>query len=145
MHATIGIPNRGGLLSPIITTIMTHSKTKNYKNKTIHLNAVTHQALTDWQALLPVATTNPMPCQDQVPAPADYGSYCNASKQGAGGVWFGVACKLPPLVWHVEFPPDIQQEVVSQRNPHGKITNSDLKMLGLLLQWQTACTHSMLV
>jgi len=44
-------------------------------------------------------------------------------------------CKLPPLVWRVEFPPEIQQEVVSQQAPRGSITNSDLEMVGLLLQW----------
>jgi len=134
MHATIGIPNGRGLLSPIIAMIMACPKTKNYKDKTIHLIAATQQALADWQALLPVATKNPMPCTNIVPAPADFGGYCNASKQGAGGVWYRFAHKLPPLVWHVKFPPDIQCEVVSHQNPQGKFINSDLKMMGLLLQ-----------
>jgi len=35
----------------------------------------------------------------------------------------------------VEFPPDIQQQLVLQENPHGKISNSDLEMVGLILQW----------
>jgi len=38
MHATIGIPNGKGLLSPIITTITKHAMGKHYKNKTLHLN-----------------------------------------------------------------------------------------------------------
>jgi len=55
--------------------------------------------------------------------------------QGASGVWYGLECKLPPLVWRIKFPPEIQQEVVSQHNPQGKLTNSNLEMVGLLLQW----------
>jgi len=35
MHATIGIPNGRGLISPIIATLTVHSKNKNYKEKTI--------------------------------------------------------------------------------------------------------------
>jgi len=41
MHATIDIPNGLGLLSPTIAMIMAHPKTKNYKEKAIHLNAAT--------------------------------------------------------------------------------------------------------
>jgi len=50
-------------------------------------------------------------------------------------VWFGSAKKLPPIVWRVEFPPEICRQVVSQNNPTGSISNSDLEMTGLLLQW----------
>jgi hypothetical protein len=35
----------------------------------------------------------------------------------------------------VEFPPDITAEVVSDSNPHGKLTNSDLEMAGVLLHY----------
>jgi len=41
MHTTIGIPNRQVLISPIIAMLMAHPKTKNYKEKAIHLNAAT--------------------------------------------------------------------------------------------------------
>jgi len=40
-----------------------------------------------------------------------------------------------PIVWHVQFPDTIQCQVVSHINPRGTITNSDLEMVGLLLQW----------
>jgi len=42
---------------------------------------------------------------------------------------------LPPIVWCTAFPQHSQDEVVSFENPKGSITNSDLEMLGLLLQW----------
>jgi len=77
----------------------------------------------------------PTPCMDLVPADPDYGSYCDASKTGAGGVWFGIKRPLPPIVWHITFPPDIQQAVVSESNPTGWLSNSDLEMAGMLCQW----------
>ncbi len=112
MHTVIGIPNRWGLILPIITTITAHSKTKSYKEKTICLNVATHQALTDWHMLLPAATHHPIPCSDLIPAKANFGGYCDASKQGARGIWYGLKHKLPPLVWQVKVPLEIQQEVV---------------------------------
>jgi len=135
MHATIGIPNGRGLLSPIIATVATKSKLRNYKDKKTKLNQATRQALQDWIVMLPMALKNPTPCADLLPAPADYGGFCNASKEGAGGVWIGLGKSLPPVVWHVKFPPEIQAELVSHTNPRGKISNSDLEMLGLFFQW----------
>jgi len=120
MHAAIGIPNGCGLLSPLLATLAKKLTTAAYKDKTTHLNAATRQALTDWLTLLPTATQEPTPCQDLIPMPADFGGYCDASKHGAGGVWFGLNKKLPPIVWHVQFPLTIQQQVVSQTNPNGK-------------------------
>jgi len=49
MHATIGIPNRCGLLLPLlIATIATKGTSKFYKNKLIWLNSETKQALHVW-------------------------------------------------------------------------------------------------
>jgi len=56
MQTMIGIPNGQGLILPIIAMITAHSQSKGYKDKTICLNATTHQALADWQALLLAAT-----------------------------------------------------------------------------------------
>jgi len=67
MHATIGIPNGCGLLSPIIATIMAIPKTRHYKERHVRLNADTTQALRDWKTLLPAANRQPTPCQDLVP------------------------------------------------------------------------------
>jgi hypothetical protein len=54
---------------------------------------------------------------------------------GAGGGWMSGKKFLPPTVWQLEFPPDIQSRVVSFSNPTGDITNSDLKMAGLLAEF----------
>lgn len=64
-----------------------------------------------------------------------YVGFCDASAFGAGGVWFSGSRSLPPTVWRVEFPPDITREVVSDANPNGRLTNSDLEMAGVLLHY----------
>jgi len=99
------------------------------------LTNAARQAIKDWITLLPVAMKHPTPCKDLVPAPADFLGYCNAWQAGAGGVWFGLAKKLPPIIWRVEFSPEIHRQVVMQNNPTGSISNLDLEMTGLLLQW----------
>jgi hypothetical protein len=64
----------------------------------------------------------------------DYIGYCDASGFGAGGVWFGGRETMEPIVWRVQWPKDITEALVSDSNPHGTITNSDLEMAGVLLQ-----------
>lgn len=58
---------------------------------------------------------------------------CDASAFGAGGVWYGGEDLKRPIVWRVVFPLDIQQNVVSDDNPSGTITNSDLELAAILL------------
>jgi len=135
MHASIGVPAGRGLLSPLIAQLAQKPKVKHYKDRTTWLTNAAHQAIKDWITLLPVAMKHPTPCKDLVPAPADFLGYCNALQAGAGGVWFGLAKKLPPIIWRVEFPPEIRRQVVTQNNPTGSISNLDLEMTGLLLQW----------
>jgi len=40
-----------------------------------------------------------------------------------------------PIVWHIAFPPSIAASLVSEDNPSGNITNSNLEMAGLLCHW----------
>jgi len=42
---------------------------------------------------------------------------------------------ITPIVWHVEFPQEIQAKMVSYNNLKGTISNSDLEILGLILHW----------
>jgi hypothetical protein len=64
----------------------------------------------------------------------DYTGYCDASAFGAGGVWFGGNKELQPVFWRVQWPKDVTDVVMSDSNPDGRLTNSDLKMAGVLLQ-----------
>ena len=55
---------------------------------------------------------------------------CDAAKPGMGGVLFHP--KQPPTVWRARFPASVQRNLVSDDNPHGEITNSDLEQAGVL-------------
>jgi hypothetical protein len=50
-------------------------------------------------------------------------------------VWLSGTRKLSPVVWRVEWPHDVRNNVVSFDNPTGTITNSDLEMAGMLLHY----------
>jgi len=97
MYATIGIPNGRGLLSLIIAMVATKERLHNYKNKTTKLNQATCQALQDWLTLLPHALQHPTPCTNLLPALSNFGGFCDASKQGTSGIWFGFGKNAHPL------------------------------------------------
>jgi hypothetical protein len=52
---------------------------------------------------------------------------CDASAEGAGGVWLGTA--FPPTVWRIKWPND-----AVQRYRQGIITNSNLGMAAIIGQ-----------
>jgi len=102
IHTSYGLPNGKALLSPLVALI---AKQPPHRHLRITLDPATQQACRDWRAMLKTAAAQPTPCADLMPAPADYLGYCDASKQGAGGVWFGGIQHLPPIVWRIAFPP----------------------------------------
>jgi len=83
-----------------------------------------------------MANRSPTPCTDLISLPPNYIGYCDASKASAGRVWFGRNHPLPPIVWQIHFPKDIQQQLVLQHNPTGIITNQwlDSSCTGLSLR-----------
>jgi hypothetical protein len=90
-------------------------------------------ALIDIAAVIRDLASRPTHVSELVQGPLAHIGYCDASAFGAGGVWFGGVTKMEPFVWRVEWPPDITNSVVSDKNPSGTITNSDLEMAGVLL------------
>jgi hypothetical protein len=50
-------------------------------------------------------------------------------------VWLSGIYLLQPVVWRVEWPQYIHDNVVSFNNPTGTITNSDLEMAGMVLHY----------
>ena len=65
----------------------------------------------------------------------DYVSIVDASGHGAGGVVLGELSRCTPTVFRWEWPEDIKQDIKTFDNPSGRISNSDLKMAGLVLLW----------
>jgi len=132
IHASFGIPNGKGLLSPLIALMTKHA---DHPHRLIKVTKNLRQVFIDWISLLNQVKSRPTLCRDLVPAAPDYIGYCDASHHGAGGVWFGGQRTLPPVVWRVAFPTDIGQSIISSSNPTGHLTNSDLEMAGMLCQW----------
>ena len=63
----------------------------------------------------------------------DFVGVKNASGHGVGGIIVGKNMACTPTVFCMEWPDDVKADIITERNPNGRITNSDLEMAGLLL------------
>jgi hypothetical protein len=86
-------------------------------------------ALEDLCTLLCILASRPTHVQELVPDMPHYVGYHNAAADGMGGVWFSLVDNMPPVVWRAAFPHDIASAVVSDGNPEGRLTNSDLELV----------------
>ena len=102
---------------------------------TITIEGFLKQCLRDWITLLHRISSRPTHVLELTYKEPTFVGYVDACKFGAGGVWFSGTSTLSPTVWRVVFPKSIIVNLVSQSNPHGTITNSDLEMAGLLMHW----------
>ena len=59
-----------------------------------------------------------------VPQSPSFLGTTDTAKNGMGGVFFD--SRNQGHIWHVPFPEDIQAALVSEDNPSGTLTNSDL-------------------
>ena len=127
-HAFISIPNGKGLLSPCNTILRIEPKFVY-----LHRNKALRAAIADSRCLLQESTLAPTKCTELVSGWPDFVGVKDASKHGVGGCIVGKSDSCVPTVFRVEWPDDIKQDLVSEQNPNGRITNSDLEMAGLLL------------
>ena len=98
-------------------------------------NGEVRAALLDLRQLVTTLAARPTHVKEILPAAEpDYIGYCDASAFGAGGVWFSGQCSLPETVWRLQWPRDISAAVISESNPTGTLTNSDLEMAAVVLQ-----------
>ena len=114
-HAFTSIPAGKGLLSPCNKILQQHPR-----RVWLHKN----------QLLL---TVTPTRCKELVVGLPDYIGVKDASIHGVGGYIIGEKDKCIPTVFRHPWPKDIQDDLVSERNPTGRITNSDLEMAGLVM------------
>ena len=59
--------------------------------------------------------------------------FMDAAKEGTGSIVVGEGDACVPTVFRYKWPHDIQDMVFTEDNPSGPITNSDLKLAGLLI------------
>jgi hypothetical protein len=90
-------------------------------------------ALEGCRPLLRKSAHAPTQCQKLVSGWPDYIGIVNASGHGVGRVIVGELSACTPVVLRWEWPDNIKQNIVSLSNWTGTITNSDLKMVGLVM------------
>jgi hypothetical protein len=92
-------------------------------------------ALLDLAVMVQSLAKRPTHIKELVPGDDHYVGYCDACATGAGGVWFSGKLHIAPIVWRVAFGPEIAGQVVSDTNPRGRLTNSDLELAAVLLHY----------
>ena len=106
----------------------------------VTLSKGVHQALDDFRWLLGEVSSRPTRIAELVPLLSSAEGHHDASGAGAGGVWFPADHLVPrqgathqPVVWRLRWPQRIADLLVTDANPGGTITNSDLELAGGLL------------
>jgi hypothetical protein len=101
------------------------NKTKCKSPNTFGTTLMTSSTLHAQHCLLPTQLAELFPDPE-----ADALGMVDAAKAGMGRVMF--TTNHNPILWCMPFPKEIQCLVVSFNNPHGTLTNSDLKQAGVL-------------
>jgi hypothetical protein len=91
----------------------------------------------DLRQLVTSLAARPTHVREILPAhDPDYIGYYDASAFGAGGVWFSGTSPVPETVCQLQWLlDDITAAVISESNPTGALTNSDLEMVAVVLQF----------
>jgi hypothetical protein len=100
--------------------------------------------MSDCRTILRESTQRPTRCCKLVAGWPDFVRVVNASSHGVGGIIIGELSACLPMVFRLQWPPNITASVVPDKNPKGKLTNSDLKLAGLvilLLMMEHVCGH----
>ena len=107
----------------------------------VALHKGVHDALDDFRWMHENISTRPTRIAELVPLPPVAEGHHDASGIGAGGVWFPTPHLTPrdgfnntqPLAWRFKWPQHITNRLITDDNPRGTITNSDLELAGGLL------------
>ena len=127
----LGLPGSAGMLSLLqnaLTTALRHKRR-------VLLNRPTRDHLRDLLSLARNVGDRPTHIAELFPQhPAHVAGCCDASKLGFGGVIFPAPdLQIPPIVWRTPVPADLQARLISDDNPNGTVTNSDLELAGTVL------------
>jgi hypothetical protein len=107
----------------------------------VKLDLSLHDALDDFRWMVADLKNRPTHLHEWFPHRDFHLGACDASKSGMGGMCFPLDKQLAPIVWHCPFPSSVQDEVVSEDNPKGKLTNSDIELAATLAHLDVATTH----
>lgn len=113
----------------------------------VRINQATHHQLQTFQDLM--ADDRPTRLEELIAGTPRHIGACDASKQGAGGVWFPngdlhdpAQYSGDPLLWRFPFPASVSRRLVSTDNPSGTITINDLETCGTILHQDVLGDHA---
>jgi len=129
-HAFTALPGGRGLCSPCNRLLQKRPPLVYF-----HINESLHAAISNCRTILRKSMSRPTCCRKLVAGWPDFIGVVDASSHGVGGVIIGELPECLPTVFRLQCPPDITANVISEANLKGTITNSDLKLAGLVLLW----------
>ncbi len=142
-HALVILPAAKGFF-----TLLNRAMQGNPKTVSLGLSSKVRAALEDLISLMKMLSKHPTHVNKLVADMPHYEGYHNAVAEGARGVWFLLKDKMPPSVWRDAFPCDIAADVITDDNPAGSITNSDLELavevlaIGVILELAPTIKHA---
>jgi hypothetical protein len=140
---SLALPGSRNLFSTMQNALSLKTKTR------IALHKSVHASLDDFRWLHQDIARRPTRIAELIPLNPCAIGYHDAAGCGAGGVWFANPELVPrsqnstsqPLLWRLQWPDDITADLVSDSNPNGSITNSDLELAGGLLHLDAIAQH----
>ena len=122
---SLAVPGARGLFSALQTGF--RQKEAAYR---IRIDRNMRTQLDDFKNLALDLHTRPTHLAEIIPdTPSGIGA-CDASGMGAGGVW--LCPDVQPILWRDPFDDHIVKALVSDKNPAGTISNSDLELAGIV-------------
>jgi hypothetical protein len=131
----LALPGARNVFSAMQNALSTQSQGR------VALRKGVHDALNDFCWMHQNITTRPTSIAELVPLPPVATGHHDASGSGAGGIWFPAPTITPrvgitptaPIVWRHIWPENIRSRLITDANPSGLLTNSDLELAGGLL------------
>jgi len=137
---SIALPGSRGLFSHLQAAL------RHKSGGRVTLTQEVHQAIDDFRWILQHISQRPTRIAELVPLLPSALGHHDASGTGAGGVWFPAQQLVPrgahmvqPLLWRFRWPKDIQKRLITDKNPAGTISISDLELAGGLLHLDVLC------
>jgi hypothetical protein len=116
-----------------------HHVLRGARHRRFRITTLIKHALQDWVHLLQTLHSHPVPIVMTVPHAPHYWAATDASIKGMGGFWLpsNITQDSQPCVWRYPFHDEIQQQIVSQHNLTGSLTNSDLELAAAITGYAT--------
>ena len=105
-NASQGVPGTEGCFTPF-NRVLAQQPAQVWFRERSELT----EALKDWRALFKTALSRPTHVKQLVPGDSDVADIVDASKEGVGGVAFGITHKYVPTVIQMEYPKEVRNQL----------------------------------